>query len=269
MPGLGSLAASLKPISDRRRSDVYLVELDSKSGQLAANKDSARRFQYFPESISDSKAINYSTKEIPGASLPLYQWVNSGARTISFTAVFTTDVDFIGESTKAGEAIGNTKERLKGSGIEGENVYIPGAIAWLRRYMLPRYSAVEQTGVGTPLVEAPPVLLLVFPKNARIARTGGTMVAANADAIPCLMQTCDVTYEQFFPNGLPRIATVSLSFAETAQLGKSVIFPQAPEIFEAVGDVTEAELYTYEPRHIESSDGLLGDDASVAASKGN
>lgn len=248
---------------------MYLVELDPKSGQIRDDVDTARRFQYFPESITDSKAINYATKDVPGASLPLYQWVNSGARTISFTAVFTTDVDFVGQSSDAAKSIGNTQERLKSSGLEGDNVYIPGAIAWLRRYMLPTYSPTEQTGVGTPEVKAPPVLLLVFPKNARINRSGGTMVMANADAMPCLMQTCDVTYEQFFPSGLPRIVTVSLSFAEVAQLGRTVIFPQAPEVFEPSREVSPAELYEFRPRHREETSGQVEEAGSTAASVGN
>lgn len=259
MPGLGSLAASLKPVSDRRRSDVYLVELDTESGQIREDKDTARRFQYFPETVTDSKAINYAAKEIPGASLPLYQWVNSGARTISFTATFTTDVDFVGEAFNTSEAIGNMKSRLKASGVEGDNVYIPAAIAWLRRYMLPRYSEQEETGVGTPRVEPPPVLLLVFPRPARMDRAGGTLVNLSSDAMPCLMQTCDVTYEQFFPSGTPRIATVSLAFVEIAQVGGSVIFPQAPEIFSATDSVSADELYTYEPRHRENTSGLPSD----------
>jgi hypothetical protein len=267
LAGLGSLAASLKPISDRRRSDVYLVELDPKSGQIRDDVDTARRFQYFPETIADSKAINYAAKDVPGGSLPLYQWVNSGARTISFTAVFTTDVDFVGQASDAAQAIGNTRERLKGSGLEGDNVYIPGAIAWLRRYMLPTYSE-ELTGVGTPEVKAPPVLLLVFPKNMRISRAGGTTVVANADALPCIMQTCDVTYEQFFPSGLPRIATVSLAFAEVAQIGRSVQFPQAPHIFDTT-EVSAVELYELRPRHREDTSGRLEEAGATAASTGN
>lgn len=247
---------------------MYLVELDPKSGQIRDDVDTARRFQYFPESITDSKAINYATKDVPGGSLPLYQWVNSGARTITFTAIFTTDVDYIGQSSNPGEAIGNTQERLKASGLEGDNVYIPGAIAWLRRYMLPTYSE-ELTGVGTPEVKAPPVLLLVFPKNTRISRSGGTVVMANADALPCIMQTCDVTYEQFFPSGLPRIATVSLSFAEVAQIGRSVIFPQAPEVFTPTQEVRAAELYEFRPRHREETSGLVEDAGATAASVGN
>lgn len=254
MAGLGSLAASLTPISDRRRSDVYLVELDSKSGQISEKADTAKRFQYFPESVSDTKAINYASKDIPGASLPLYQWVSSGARTISFTAAFTSDVDFVGESENEAEAAQNMRERLDASGVGLQSVYIPAAISWLRRYMLPRYSPTEKTGVGTPIVEPPPVLLLAFPKAARFDRAGGT--TAYADAMPCLMQTCDVTYEQFFPSGTPRIATVSLSFVEVAQVGNSVIFPQAPEIHDSTAEgVSDEQLYRYYPSNRNSTSG--------------
>jgi hypothetical protein len=39
------------------------------------------------------------------------------------------------------------------------------------------------------------------------------------------MTQCDITWEQFFPSGLPRIASVQLSFAEVAQSGGSVNLP--------------------------------------------
>lgn len=265
MAGLGSLAGAIKPISDRRRSDVYLMELGS-DGQVVDGTD--RRFQHFPDTVSDSKAINYATKDIPGASLPLYQWVNSGARTISFTAVFTTDVDFVGGSSEPATAIGNMRERLKASGVEGDSVYIPAAILWLRRYMLPRYSEDEGTGVGTPLVQAPPTLILAFPKNARFERAGGTRFNCDASAIPVIMTTCDVSYEAFFPSGVPRIATVALSFAEVAQVGGSVVFPQAYDNFEQGGIIPEDEQYKFEPAHREESDGLLDDLGAIAGAVG-
>lgn len=41
---------------------------------------------FFPESVSDSKSVNWNNIELPGASHPIYQYVNSGERTISFTA---------------------------------------------------------------------------------------------------------------------------------------------------------------------------------------
>lgn len=259
MAGLGSLVSGIKNVSDRRRADVYLMELDS-DGQTKDGTD--RRFQYFPETVSDSKAINYAAKEIPGASLPLYQWVNSGARTITFTAIFTTDVDFIGDSDKSAEAIKNMKDRLKASGVEGENVYIPGAITWLRRYMLPRYSSTESTGVGTPLVQPPPTLILGFPKAAHFERAGGTHIISDAGAFPVIMTSCDVSYEAFFPSGTPRIATVSLSFAEIAQVGGSVFFPHAFDNFNDE-EISVDESYTFAPRHREESDGLLSDIAGA------
>jgi hypothetical protein len=100
MAGLGTLAAGIRPILSTRREYLYLTELDENDAPSAQSVegdggagDPRRRLQYFPETLTDSKAVNYQVKDIPGGSLPLYQWVSSGAREISFTAVWTTDVD--------------------------------------------------------------------------------------------------------------------------------------------------------------------------------
>ena len=82
MPTVSSLAQSLNAQIDARTSDCALIELgadDTPTGD-------SQVFQYYPETISDTKAINYQQKEIFGASLPLYQFIAGGERLISFQA---------------------------------------------------------------------------------------------------------------------------------------------------------------------------------------
>lgn len=260
MPTLGTLAAGLDNLSAVRRSEVFITELDEddrpitgEGGLTGAAPIQYRRFQYFPDSIADTKAVNYQTKEVPGGSLPLYQYINSGERQITFTAMLTTDVDHLANiqltdfdaevrGGSFGDQLGQqpdvvsrrllterailaAQERLRAAGAQARNPYIPAALAWLRRFTLPRYG--NDSEVGVPLTKPPRKLFLHFT-GTNIEVNGGM----GAHSIPgggilCIMTQCDINYESFFPSGNPRIATVSLGFAEVPQRAGSVRFPSA------------------------------------------
>jgi hypothetical protein len=267
MPTLGSLAAGLQSVHNVRRSEVYITELDDDDRPLSG-RDGAppyRRFQYFPDSITDSKAVNWEPKEVPGGSLPLYHYTGSGERNLSFTVYFTTDIDHLAgqeetdsnvtTSVQSGSALvinsalregattrrqglatrlSTLQQRLRQAGAEDRNPYIPGALSWLRRFMLPRYG--ENTSVGVPLTKPPHKLLLHFP-GSDIERLGGAGgFSVQGGGILCVMTQCDITFESFFPSGNPRIASVSLAFAEVPQRGGYVRFPSATELDGLVSD---------------------------------
>jgi hypothetical protein len=183
---------------------------------------SAQAFQYFPESISDNKAVNWQTKEIPGGSLPIYQWVASGERTVSFTAQFSSDIDLalLSQAAFGDFQVQVAKTRLKSTGTEERNVDVRSAIAWLRQYMLPSYDSVGQRTIP------PPKLKLRLPQSG-IGLAGGDSLATSqdADVILCVMTSCDVTWEKFFATGNPRLASVSLAFAQIPQYQGVVSFP--------------------------------------------
>ena len=208
MAGLASLASALGRTTDIDgiKSAAYLIELGANDAPM-----SAHAFQYFPESISDSKNVDWQSKPVPGGSLPLYQWTGSGERTITFTAYFTSDIDLT--ETKA------TGARLEATGQSKYNVDIRSAVAWLRRFMLPSYDQQART-------QAPPKAILYLPRSG-IGLAGGVSPssAQDLDSIVCVMTQCEVTYEKFFSSGLPRIASVSLGFAQIPQLKGIVSFP--------------------------------------------
>ena len=255
MPTLGTLAAGIRAVANTRRGQVYLIELVPNGRPAPTGGDlsgislptggrtqKSRAFQYFPETLQDTKAVNWTTKEVPGGSLPIYQYVNSGAREITFTVPFTTDVDHYAYDTSSRQRtrVEIARARLRGSGVRDRNVFIPAAIAWLRRFMLPRYG--ENSEVGVPLTEPPRQILLVIP-GANLHVGGGVGGFSSANGIHCIMTQCDVTYEAFFPSGNPRIATVSLGFAEIPQRGGAVRFPQVTDDLDSFAD----GLYTLEP----------------------
>jgi len=253
MPTLGTLAASIQSVSAQRRSEVYLTELGDDDRPLVGRDRSVPqwiKFQYFPESVADTKAVNYQPKEVPGGSLPLYQWTGSGERTISFTAYFTSDVDHLalveasdfdasiedligdlslppdgGRSGTLNGAIETVYARLRAAGVQERNPFIPGALVWLRRFMLPRYG--ENSEVGVPITK-PPHKLLLHLTGAEMERFGGANgFSIGGGGILCVMTTCDINIEALFPTGNIRIASVSLAFAEVPQRGGFVRFPSA------------------------------------------
>lgn len=221
MPSLLGLNKALFSQIDHRRADVVLYELHEKDDSLVGNP---LAFQYFPETLSDSKAVNYQQKEIPGGSLPLYQWVSSGERLITFTAIFTSDMDVI-----------DVPQSRQGA-TSRDNIDIRAALLWLRRHMLPRYSsessnttnpvAHRQTAATRSRTFAPRKLRLYIP-NSGLGLAGGGRSAADIsdDAVTVLLTQCEINYQGWFPSGLPQSVEVQLSFAETPQIGGRVFFP--------------------------------------------
>jgi len=243
MVGLLSLSESTFMQLGSAASRACLFEYDSNDNLTTQGV----AFQYFPESITDTKAVNYQTKEIPGGSLPLYQWVSSGERIISFTAHFTSDVDLGAQSTDS-SATGPVAQAktLATQGLSNRNVDIRTAFLALRQYMFPTYVP-SGTSPGQPLTVAPQKLMLVFtgsgfgmfggfgatpgnPTNSFLTSAGGGggsgVVSLNdRDCVTCIMTQCDLTVEQTFPSGMIRVGSVQLSFAHIAQLGGVVTFP--------------------------------------------
>lgn len=209
------------------RGDVILTPLDDEGNLMP---EWSFVFQYFPEQVSDDKDTNIQTKEVAGGSLPIYQFISGGERTISFNAKFSSDVDHISQAAAGSgflftvTALDNYN-RVKDAGLERRNVDARTAVAYLRCFILPRYSS-ESSGAAET---KPPPRLRLFIPGSGIGITGGISEAGHGpDAIFCLMTQCNVTFEKFFPSGFPRLVSVDLSFAQVPQLGNRVVFPNSP-----------------------------------------
>src|SRR6266478_4566853 len=81
-----SLANSSDTNNDFKRAALFKID---KNGNILANK--AGVFLLNPAAMEDSKSANWPAHSIPGQSDPIFQWVNSGARTVSFEALVTAD----------------------------------------------------------------------------------------------------------------------------------------------------------------------------------
>lgn len=156
-------------------------------------------FQYWPESVTDTETPRYAEKEVPGASHPLYQWTGGSGREITFTAIFTAEVD--------DETTANLASNPAGSVILPSARYtvdVNAAISRLKTYMRGSYPM----GSLNQATKAPPRLRLVLD---------GTELGGENESVLVIIKSAPVTYEAWFPSGKPRVASVQLTFAEVVQ----------------------------------------------------
>ncbi|MFA4971265.1 MAG: hypothetical protein WC683_01545 [bacterium] len=170
-----------------------------------------RAFQFWPESIQDSIEVGWNFKEIPGASHALAQWNSNGGRTISFEVRLHRFMKPVEDRTvfeKILDPFGLTapgNEYLKD--MRPHNVDVDAEIRYLRAYCYPSYG--YDVADGSTVSYPPPVACLCVP-GVGLNETGG-------DVIYAVMTGCDVTYNLLFPNGVPRNATVALTFRQIVQ----------------------------------------------------
>lgn len=218
---------------------AYLDPVDMAPGETApwntggSSSGNAISFQYWPESIQDSRGSEWSPRNIPGGSHPLYQWTHGGERRISFTAMFSTDTApddiALAQSAEAQALAAAAALAASALGIEDDPYMIQdlnplgglekgtrdldlrAAVSWLRWYTYPLYDEESEWRAYEP-----PKCLLVLPKMG--------LGHGGEDHITCVMTQCDVTYEACFETGFPRLLEVALEFAEVVQSGESVRF---------------------------------------------
>lgn len=204
---------------------AQLIPLDEDGIEVT---DEARAFQYFPSAINDSKGANYATKNIPGGSHPLYQFINGTDRTISFEAIFTSDEDpappdllgvLQGGLDISLSDVTSLISSKYGDGTAGQKKHVApvgSAIVWLRSFLYPRYSTVDNAENAATVI--PPRVCRLYLPNSGIHGTtsNGQLVL---DSVDCLMNQCDVVYDAFYRNGSQRLTTVTLTFNETIQTG--------------------------------------------------
>lgn len=200
----------------------------TKNAWLAPYSDSgefgqARAFQYFPEQLTDNRSVSVEEKYGIGSSHPIYQWIRGSAREITFDAVFTADAPLELKKDPATDTIDAIRGWVKNPAIAAAtaiagnkekdpkyNQGVAAAVNWLRSFTYPYYTKTRAI--------APRRCVLWFENSGLGSFVEGV---GGGSIIPCIMVRCDVTYEAFFNNGEPRVATVSLQFVETIQVSNS------------------------------------------------
>lgn len=161
-------------------------------------------FQYWPETVEDSYGVSYQEKTIPGGSHPLFQWVGGTGREVSFTAIFTAELDIARELENAGSAF--HRNPLNPSGLGGKyTVDVAAAVARLQSYLRPKYTEKGLTAATIP------------PQRLWLVMEGLNLGGDGEDAILTVLKSAGISYQACFPNGNPRYVEVSVSFAEVVQ----------------------------------------------------
>lgn len=235
---LKTLASALSPGVGENRTRATIIRLNQKDDSTSQDKFS---FQYFPESINDTMGAEYGQGGVPGGSLPLDHYMKGSGREISFTALFSSDMDLMVGGDRQAPDAGFTNfsaqlfEQLRDIKQDHRNVDIRAAVAWLRSFLLPSYRT-STSDVGQGLTRAPSKLFLVLP-NSGIGLVGGDSGLAGyatPDVVLCVMTQCDVEWKAFFPSGLPRLAAVQLNFRQTPTFAGKVYFPGATSAMDSV-----------------------------------
>lgn len=171
---------------------------------------SEQALQWWPETITDSIEIGWDFKQIPGGSHAIAQWSQNGGRTIGFEVVLSrlmkpvSTRNMMDKLRDPFELNTPISKRLKDN--RPYNANIGGMIQYLRMYTRPTYAAGD---FGYERALPPPFAILNVP--------GLGLNEDGSDSIYAVMVGCDVTYNLLFPNGAPRLATVSLSFKQVVQ----------------------------------------------------
>jgi len=181
-------------------------------------------FPFFPSSISEGKEVNWQAISPPGSNIPVYVWISSGERSVSFSV-------WLAQEQKKDSVTGsilNALSAMSGAAVRSfdsdYNRDITMIVRWLRECREPEYN-------DDGLAIAPPVLTLGFMKTDEddvykigfldfgtvqegILGPGGVM---KKGPMKCIMTTFGVEWVSFFPDGTPRLAQVSLGFAEVRE----------------------------------------------------
>lgn len=187
---------------DSKMKVVYLIPLKDDG---TADYSKGRALQHWPSEVADNFSPNYAEKQIPGGSHPVYQWINGGARTISFNCTFSRDL------------------QEKHHTDDKNNANIIGVKAWLRSLCSPDY------GSGNPYASPPPLVHLVFP-GSRMNMNN------NDDNLLCFMSQCDLTDKKWFPDGTPRLMEASLGFTYSVQNPKTGISWDKSSLYKTAAD---------------------------------
>jgi hypothetical protein len=199
--GLASSLASVIGVGDTAVPvTAGIAEFDGSTYQEVDG--SLQAFQYFPETINDTKAADWVRKNVPGGSHPILSFINGGERMITFTAVFTQEEN-PEELSLVSSLLTGKFELFKGSKRKDTEKNISSAVSYLRAFTYPEY----KQGVS----KAPPFAIVYLPNSGIVSQQGFE------DSIVGAMIQCDVTYEKFHRNGSPRFVSMQLSFVEVVQ----------------------------------------------------
>lgn len=177
---IGSLAnpGNEQDVGKVHKAALFKVDI---SGKIL-NKNSEGVFLLNPSAIEESKSAKWVAHEVPGQSEPIYQWITSGPRTLTFDALVTADTSDIGDVknelfTKESNPEPSTDviadlavklfkvqippKRNTGNVIRNSDTLdISNRLDYYRSLMYPQYTNPNNKGVPGRLKSSPPLVVL-------------------------------------------------------------------------------------------------------------
>jgi len=186
-----------------------------------------------PDSINESKSANWVAHQTPGQSDPVLQWLSSGPRTLSFTALVTADTsDFVQTAVKpaapqkedpttlnkifGGIAASFAKVKappplreIPGSDVfKADTLDISNYLDYYRSLLYPEYDTVNNP---RRLVQSPPLVVL-FMGNAINKLPFEAKVSDQHDM--WVITNLGIKVTKFLPNLAPMEAEVSFQLTQ-------------------------------------------------------
>jgi len=143
-------------------------------------------FQFFPETITDDRQVDFNEQTLPFLTNPIPTFVSASPRTVAFSLQFAQELWI-----PSGSGDKNQMQWTK------HNFNVGLAVQAIRSLAYPLSGIVPQP------------LLLTLP---------GTQIGIDGDSIYCLLKGYSTSYDAFFPDGQPRIASMSLTLQEFTTL---------------------------------------------------
>ena len=171
----------------QRKTQQLLLKALTHSGE-PDQEIGERVMQYFPSSLQYGEPVNWSSEVPPGGTAPIHQWMSNGPDTLPLEIWLSRD----------------TADLVVGG--DEDNVDIDDAMDWLRSLKDPSY---EPGG----RIKPPPVVRVV----RRMHGTTSNRRTIEADYV---VVGFDGEVRAFFPDGTPRLATVSLSLEKHIGAGR-------------------------------------------------
>lgn len=215
-------AIALSAVRSRKTDQGITLAGISHSGDLVIP---AQSLQWWPESISDSIAVGWNEKNIPGASHSVMQWGANGGRTIAFTVKLTRNMRYLEDFQSLSPFGGGVPLSAKLINPDlprnvAFNVDVRQMVKYLRAYCYPDYDGEAGQAV-------PPVICIVNVPGMSLNEDG-------SDHIFSVMTGCDVNYTKAFPDGKPRAAEVSLVFKQVVQSADGVRYKSRKQILDGL-----------------------------------
>lgn len=221
-PGVQFVAGQLQ------RAALFKVDM---SGKIL-NKNSEGVFLLNPSELTETKSAKWVSHEVPGQSDPVWQWLSSGPRVVTFDALVTADTsDYKIAQGQEEQSMSEPKtivEAVADYAVALFNIKIPpkpneqpyaknedildisNRLNYYRSLLYPHYSDPNEKGGGR--LQASPPLLAMFAGNSLSSIPYSDRITSKQDV--WILTDLKIRVTKQLPNLAPMEAVVSFTLAQ-------------------------------------------------------